>query len=164
METLPYLRACLKETLRMYVAILTHRKVPSSSDWMHFVVDCLVQVSRDCTVTTRAGERYLLPKDDMITVASYVIHYDEKRYPDPHTFNPERWLEPGCPSALDSMGDANWFPFSMGRYSCSGKFLALLEIPTLVALFLREFDAELSVDEVEPNWEQATHTPTRTLD
>eukprot|EP00658_Telonema_sp_P-2_P020006 TRINITY_DN17873_c0_g1_i1.p1 TRINITY_DN17873_c0_g1~~TRINITY_DN17873_c0_g1_i1.p1 ORF type:complete len:481 (-),score=129.63 TRINITY_DN17873_c0_g1_i1:346-1788(-) len=136
-ETLPYLRACLKETLRMYVAILTHRKV-----------------SRDCTITTQAGKKYKLPKDDMITVSSYIVHYDESKYPNPYEFRPERWLEPGNPSSLDSMGDKHWFPFSMGRYSCSGKFLALLEIPTLVALFLREFDCELKEDNAEANWDQ----------
>eukprot|EP00656_Telonema_subtile_P047704 TRINITY_DN5506_c0_g1_i2.p1 TRINITY_DN5506_c0_g1~~TRINITY_DN5506_c0_g1_i2.p1 ORF type:complete len:481 (-),score=113.55 TRINITY_DN5506_c0_g1_i2:124-1566(-) len=136
-ESMPYLRACLKETLRMYVAILTHRKV-----------------SRDCSVTTASGKQYKLPKNDMLTVSSYIVHYDEHRYPNPHEFRPERWLEPDAPSALDSMGDPNWFPFSMGRFSCSGKFLALLEIPTLVALFLREFDAELSEDSAKPNWDQ----------
>lgn len=121
----------------MYVAILTHRKV-----------------ARDCSVTTTSGKQYRLPEGDMITVASYIVHYDEEIYPDPYTFNPERWLVPNPPSALDSMGDRNWFPFSMGRYSCSGKFLALLEIPTLVGLFFREFDAELVADETEANWDQ----------
>jgi cytochrome P450 len=127
-DTIPYIRACLKEVLRMKVAILTHRKV-----------------DRDCHITTSTGEKLRLPKDDMVSIASYLRHFDPAIYPDPHTFYPERWLEPEMleRSPLDSMGDDCWFPFSKGRYSCSGKFLALLEIPTLVAMFLQQFDASL---------------------
>ena len=138
--TLPYVRACLKETLRMKVAILTHRKL-----------------SRDCTITTAAGARFRMLEGDMISVASYLRHYDEALYPQPHEFRPERWLEPGCKSPLDSMGDDYWYPFSKGRYSCSGKFLAMLEIPTLLALLVREFETlELHPDTPMPegNWDQ----------
>jgi cytochrome P450 len=138
--TLPYVRACLKETLRMKVAILTHRKL-----------------SRDCTITTATGARFRMLEGDMISVASYLRHYDEALYPQPHEFRPERWLEPGCKSPLDSMGDDYWYPFSKGRYSCSGKFLAMLEIPTLLALLVREFETlELRPDTPMPegNWDQ----------
>jgi len=137
-ETLPYIRACLKEVLRMKVAMLTHRKV-----------------SRDTSFTTPTGKRYKLPKGDMVTVASYISHYDETVYQNPWEFNPERWLDPAMEklSPLDSTGDDYWYPFSKGRYSCSGKFLALLEIPTLIALFMREFDAELVDPMPSANWQ-----------
>ena len=47
-EALPYIRACLKEVLRMKVAILTHRKV-----------------SRDVAITDSHGKTFKLPKGDM---------------------------------------------------------------------------------------------------
>ena len=121
------------------MAILTHRKV-----------------SRDVSFTTKDGKRYKLPKNDMVTVASFISHYDDLVYPNPWEFNPDRWLTPEMlkMSPLDSTGDDIWFPFSKGRYSCSGKFLALLEIPTLIALFMREFDCELLDPVPKANWEQ----------
>ena len=119
-ETLPYIRACMKEVLRMYISILTHRRV-----------------TRDVPITTSAGATYRLQGGDMLSVASYVRHYDERIYADPHVFRPERWLD-GTTYPED-----HWFPFSKGRYSCSGQHLAKLEMPLLTALLFRRFDMEL---------------------
>jgi cytochrome P450 len=136
-DDLPYIRSCMKEVLRQKVAVLTHRKV-----------------SRDVEVTDQNGINYKIPKGDMLSVASYIRHYDDELYPEPEKFIPERWLEEDCKSPLDSKGDDYWFPFSKGRYSCSGKFLALLEIPALVALMLQEFHAELLDPVPEANWDE----------
>ena len=138
-EALPYIRACLKEVLRMKVAILTHRKV-----------------SRDVAITDSNGKTFKLPRGDMVTVASYLKHYDEGIYPNPQEFRPERWLN--ADGSFDGYTpDDKWFPFSQGRYSCSGKHLAQLEIPLLAALFFRFFDAEIvggAAAVPEANWDE----------
>lgn len=135
-ENLPYTHACLRETLRLYIANMTHRTVTRN-----------IRVSVD-------KKTYRIPKDDMLSLASYIQHYDPKIYPSPETFQPERWLERnkkgawvslstpsgGCPLASKRH---SWYPFSKGRFSCSGQHLAKLEIPTLVALFLQRYDATL---------------------
>ena len=134
-DNLPYTNACLRETLRLYIANMTHRTV-----------------TRDIKVTS-AGRTYRIPQNDMLSLASYVQHYDPEVYPSPSEFRPERWLERrdgawcslsdpagGCPIARKKHA---FYPFSKGRFSCSGQHLAKLEIPTLVALFLQRFDAEI---------------------
>ncbi len=128
-DDLPYTRACMYEVLRMYIANLTHRKV-----------------ARDFPL--KVGDKwYRIPKNDMITSSSYITHYDPNIFPDPFTFRPERWLE-------KKYRHVEYWPFAHGKFSCSGKFLAQLEIPILVGLFFRDFDTEL-VDPMPPaDWER----------
>jgi cytochrome P450 len=118
-HALPYINACMKEVLRMYIANLTHRSV-----------------ARDIPVKT-GGKWIKIPKKDMLSVASYTRHYDPDVYKEPHVFRPERWLGEEQHSLKD------WWPFALGKYSCSGKFLAQGEIPLLVAIFFRDFDANI---------------------
>lgn len=168
-DDLPYTRACMYEVFRMYIANLTHRKV-----------------ARDIPLKSN-GVWYRVPKGDMLTVTSYLRHYDPDVYPNPEQFRPERWLDAQGKLITPKVGD--YFPFAhvslslsfvlvfvfglwglqrvsgkgtdtslgvvdanvgvvgvvgvQGRYSCSGKFLAQLEIPILVGLFFRDFDTRL---------------------
>lgn len=128
-DELPFIGACLKEALRMYIALEHPRKV-------------LRDFSVHDPVT---GKDYRIPAGDRVTLMSYLRHYDANIYPDPSAFRPQRWDNADLPA--DS-----WWPFSKGRYSCSGQHLALLEIPTLIALFFREFDAELQGLLPQPGW------------
>lgn len=131
-EDLPYVRACMYEVFRLYIANLTHRKV-----------------ARDFPLNV-GGKWYRVPKNDMLTVASYVRHWDPDVYPNPSEFRPERWLREDGSIKKVPVGD--FFPFAHGKYSCSGKFLAQLEIPILVGLFFRDFEASL-VDKVpDADW------------
>ena len=126
-----------------YIANLTHRVV-----------------TRQIRVTDSvSGKDYRIPQGHMLTLASYLRHYDSKLYPSEDRFVPERWLDrlpdgsweprlnPQSPSGKQCPVSSRraWFPFSKGRFSCSGQHLAKLEIPTLVALFLQRYDAELDV-------------------
>lgn len=140
-DNIPYTWACLMETLRLYIANMTHRTV----------------TRRIRVKDSVSGKKYAIPKGHMLSLASYLRHYDEKIFPSVRRFAPERWLEkapngsweaklaPGHPDGSKCPVSTRhaWFPFSKGRFSCSGQHLAKLEIPTLVALFLQRFDAEL---------------------
>jgi len=98
-----------------------------------------------------SGKRFTVTKGDQIFITSYTTHYDEKVFPEPHRFNPERWLDKDC-RFNEKAFPANYFiPFGKGRYSCSGRHLLTLELPTLVAMFVRSFDVELidPISEVE---------------
>jgi 24-hydroxycholesterol 7alpha-hydroxylase len=132
---LPFTRACMSEVLRMYIANITIRKV-----------------ERDFELEMSSGTTYRVPKGDSIFLTSYTTHYDEKVFPEPHCFNPDRWLDKEGKFNEKAL-PANYFvPFGKGRYSCSGRHLLQLELPTLVAMFLRDFDAELIDPVPEPDW------------
>jgi len=129
-KVLPYISAVVKEVLRMKVANITHRKAQMTFG--------LKSVN---------GKTYRIPKGDTMTVCSYLEHMNGNTFPQPEVFDPERWLD-GSKYPSNS-----WIPFGGGPNTCSGKFLSIMEITTLVALFFREFDADLMDPLPEEEWE-----------
>jgi cytochrome P450 len=137
-KTLPYINAVIKEVLRHKVANIVHNKI---------VQPFALAATTKCVDNKKKTQYYPISKGDMATVCSYLQHHDTAYYKDPYEFRPERWLD-------NSKRPYNsYFPFGGGPNMCSGKFLALQEIATLVALFFREFDAELMDDIPEENWD-----------
>merc|ERR1719198_814268 len=125
----------MNETLRIYIANGTMRKV-----------------QRDFEVTMSDGNTYTVPKGDNFMLTSYTTHYDEKVFPEPQRFDPERWLDASGNIDPKACPTNHFIPFGKGRYSCSGRHLLTLELPTLVAMFIRDFDAELIDPLPEPDW------------
>ncbi len=67
--------------------------------------------------------------------------YDERMFPDPDTFVPERWLnEDG--SLRPDMRDAELSAFGFGRRICPGRHLAAASIWIGIASVLSIFDLE----------------------
>ena len=59
---------------------------------------------------------------ELCTTPRAILH-DEKHYPDPHTFNPDRFLNPD--GALDAnMLDPEEAAFGFGRRVCPGQHMA----------------------------------------
>lgn len=134
-KCLPFTRACMNETLRMYIANISIRKV-----------------HKDFEITMKGGERYHIPVGDNIFVTSYTTHYDENVFPDPYTYRPERWLD-ASGAFNEKAFPYEWFiPFGKGRYSCSGRHLLTLELPSLVALFVKTFDVQMVDPLPEADW------------
>ncbi|KAL4262069.1 cytochrome P450 family protein [Pleurotus pulmonarius] len=65
---------------------------------------------------------YFLPKGSTVFANIWAHLRDEKYYPDPDTFNPERFLKDGeiDPKTLDPMPN-----FGVGRRMCAGRFFAM---------------------------------------
>lgn len=114
---LPYLEACLKETLRLHPPgplLLPHRAVET------------------CEVMG-----FTIPKDSEILVNMWAIARDPKIWDDPLSFKPERFLS----SRLDYMGtDFEYFPFGSGRRFCPGQPLASRVVPVIIASLIHNFD------------------------
>jgi cytochrome P450 len=59
---------------------------------------------------------------------------DEKEFPEPHVFKPERWLE------NTELQKSKYFaPFGVGPRICAGRYLAESESRLLVASFVQRF-------------------------
>nr|GEZ00780.1 probable (S)-N-methylcoclaurine 3'-hydroxylase isozyme 2 [Tanacetum cinerariifolium] len=98
---LPFLEACLKETLRLHPPgpLLIPRKATQTCEIMG----------------------YSVPKDCQILVNVWAIHRDPNIWDDPLSFKPERFIG----SNLSYKGnDFRYLPFGSGRRMCPGERMA----------------------------------------
>ncbi|XP_059629319.1 probable (S)-N-methylcoclaurine 3'-hydroxylase isozyme 2 [Cornus florida] len=114
---LPYLEACVKETLRLHPPgplLLPHR------------------ATQTCEVMG-----YTIPKDSQVLVNVWAIARDPAIWDDPLSFKPERFLKSG----LDYMGiNFEYLPFGSGRRMCPGQPLVSRVVPLILASLVHHFD------------------------
>ncbi|KAJ5401140.1 hypothetical protein N7465_011629 [Penicillium sp. CMV-2018d] len=113
-RNLPYLNMVISETLRIYTAVPfgLPRSVPSEG---------------------ASFNGYFLPSGATVSTQSYSLHRDPTIFPDPYTFNPERWENP-----TKEMKDIS-IPFGGGSRICIGLHLARMELRLGSVLYFREF-------------------------
>lgn len=83
------------------------------------------------------GER-VLPAGTHVMFSSYLLHRDPDRYPDPHRFDPDRWL-----TTRPTGQDASYIPFGAGARGCVGEAFAWKELETLLGAVAREWQLTL---------------------
>lgn len=120
---LPYLSACIRESLRLHPPIpnLFSRLVPSAG---------------------KTIDGFPIPAGTQMLSHAVVVQQDADAFgPEPvDEFRPERWLESEERSARM---EAVMFTFGMGPRVCLGKELALMEMHKLVPEVFRRFDVEV---------------------
>ncbi|KAL3725087.1 hypothetical protein ACJRO7_030147 [Eucalyptus globulus] len=118
MESLPYLQATVKESLRLYPP--TPVLVPH-------------EAREDCTISG-----YLISKGTWIFINAWKLHRDPRVWFDQEKFSPERFLT--SHSGVDALGQHFEFvPFGSGRRSCPGASFALRVIHLTLARLLQGF-------------------------
>ena len=60
---------------------------------------------------------YRIPAGSTILGLQWCMNHDDRNFPDPHTFNPSRWLEPGAE-------ELKYHAFGFGRRICPGRYVA----------------------------------------
>lgn len=117
---LPYMQAVIKETLRIHPA--TPFLVPRRANYE-------VEING-----------YTIPKNAQIFVNVWAIGRDSSIWPDPTSFEPERFFK----SEIDYKGqDFEFLPFGSGRRICPGISLADRMLPLMVASLIHNFDWKL---------------------
>ncbi|XP_058248817.1 sterol 26-hydroxylase, mitochondrial-like [Hemibagrus wyckioides] len=116
---MPYLKAVIKETLRMYPVLPVNARLLSEKD------------------VIIGG--HLFPKKTTFIMHHYAIGRDEKIFPEPRVFKPERWLRDRMerPSPFGSI------PFGFGVRGCLGKRIAELEMHLALARIIKLFEVKL---------------------
>lgn len=129
---LPYIRACMKESLRwMPTTILG--AVPhavTQDDWY---------------------EGYFIPKDAGVMNNVWAIHMDPKRHADPRTFDPERYIN-DTQTLADSAANPDaskrdQFTFGAGRRICPGIHVAERSLFLGMSRMLWAFKVEPVLDQ-----------------
>ncbi|KAI9720219.1 MAG: hypothetical protein M1812_003037 [Candelaria pacifica] len=127
LEKLPYMNAAINEGLRITIPIASR----------------LTRVAPDRDLFYKD---YLIPAGTTVGMNMADLHHNEKLFPDPSAFIPERWLGP---EAVNNK--RNLVPFSKGSRNCVGMNLAYAEMPLITAAMFTRFDMELfetTIDDV----------------
>ena len=80
---------------------------------------------------------YSLPAGTRVGACIYLAHRNPEVYPDPETFNPERFLNM-------TPDPASWLPFGGGIRRCIGASFALYEMKIVLGTLLSMYDFELA--------------------
>lgn len=132
-KNLPYLKACLDESLRLSPPVSrgVERRTPPGG----------MEIS---------GES--IPGDVAVSVPTYVVHRDPTIFSDPDEFRPERWLEDG--EEAKQMRDA-FIPFSTGARGCIGRNISMIEQQIVIATLVHRYEFALPYGNWELEWEEA---------
>lgn len=116
---MPYLTACLDETLRMYPPFFQLvRKVTRDVEYKDFVI----------------------PKGRLVAVSPAAVQRLPDLWDRPNVFDPSRFL----PENKDNIQKNSWIPFGGGRHQCTGKKFAITSIKTAVSWLIRNYQMELT--------------------
>ena len=127
LNSLAYLKAVIKETLRLHMPaplLLPHLSMA------------------DCNI-----EGYTIPSGTRAIVNSWALARDPSYWEKADEFMPERFMEGGSAAAMDNKGnDFQYLPFGAGRRICPGINFASSTIEVMLANLVYHFNWELPVE------------------
>ncbi len=121
LRALPYTRAVLEETMRLY---------PPS--WM---------ITREALADDVVAG-YRVPRGSQLLISAYGIHRAPELWPEPDRFRPERFL-PDAPEARERHRFA-YVPFGGGPRGCLGEQYALLEMACVLTRIAQKVTLQLA--------------------
>jgi cytochrome P450 len=152
LTSLPYTHAAFKESQRLSGAAST-----------------LIHQLQDGVEKDTLPNGLEISGDTVVFLNVEGIHYNERMFPNPTAFQPERWLIQDK-DRLANM-DYNYFAFGGGTRVCPGQQLAMLEATIAAALLAYSFDFALACPKEEihrvqsfticPNWMPVHLTPVK---
>jgi|SRR5690242_12988745 len=124
-KSVTYLDNFISETLRLRPALLTGgpRETPSKG--------------------TQIDEVFI-PGNTNVLIPTALIHRDQRWWPEPHDFVPERFGERRLEMRTDQ---APYLPFSLGAYNCPGKNLAQMSLRIALSVIAQSFDISFAPGE-----------------
>lgn len=132
LKNMTYLKACLKESLRMYPLIPRNIRVLNNN-------------------VVLSG--YEVPKGTHVVMVSGPLMQDETYFPRGKEFLPERWLRQSanssdtfreCTRTLKPSSPFIYLPFGFGPRSCIGRRIAEMELEMCTARLIRNFHVEFN--------------------
>ncbi|MFG1804311.1 cytochrome P450 [Micromonospora carbonacea] len=82
------------------------------------------------TVTTARVGRSTIPPGAELVYSPYLLHHDDRWFPDPARFDPDRWL----PANARQVPKGAYIPFAAGSYQCIGRQFAISELVMITAV------------------------------
>jgi len=82
---------------------------------------------------------FVIPERSVVIMSQYIMHRDERYFPDPERFDPERWT----PEAQATRPKFSYFPFGGGTRVCIGEQFAWMEGILLLAILAQKWGMRL---------------------
>ena len=102
-----YLRAVIEESMRLYNPVL--------------------RMERKASCDFPLGDTgIIIEKGTIVVIPVWAIHHDPDVYPDPETFDPERFMDDKRRAEIRA--GSIYLPFGQGKRDCIGKDFAIMEI------------------------------------
>ncbi|XP_038218945.1 probable cytochrome P450 49a1 [Zerene cesonia] len=120
---MPYLKACIKEVLRLYPVVIGNGR----------------QLTKDTVICG-----YKIPKGTQVIFQHYVMGNSEEYFTNAKEFEPERWLQRSSfkhPFAS--------LPFGFGKRMCLGRRFAELEMHVMICKMVQTFKMEYHHDPLD---------------
>ncbi|MCJ1264133.1 hypothetical protein MMC22_004004 [Lobaria immixta] len=124
LERLPYLMACVEESIRLACGQIARSP----------------RVSRDAPITYGS---WTIPPGVPVSMSTWQMHHDERIYPKSFEFIPERWLNNSRGPDGQKYLKRYMTSFGKGTRICLGMNLAYAEITMMIAALFRRFEFEL---------------------
>jgi len=122
LEKLPFLSACIYESLRIAVPVSADLpRVVTGGDW-HF-------------------KGYVIPNGTTVSSNAVAVHFNEQIFPEAHEFKPERWLD--AEGRFSNKLEQWLVSFGKGPRSCLGQSMAMVELYLFMAAFFRLFRVDM---------------------
>ncbi|KAI0196450.1 putative benzoate 4-monooxygenase cytochrome P450 [Astrocystis sublimbata] len=112
-EQVEYLGACIKEGLRILRLFRRKGRISIDKDLQY--------------------KEWTIPQNTPVSMSPFSMHIDPEVFPDPFTFNPDRWLGKN----YDSKMDRNLNPFLQGSRICIGMHVAWAQMYLILATLFR---------------------------
>ncbi|MFN2399198.1 MAG: cytochrome P450 [Gemmatimonadaceae bacterium] len=87
---------------------------------------------------------FVVPTRSFVLMSPFIMHRDERYYPDPERFDPERWT----PEAQQSRPRFGYFPFGGGPRQCIGEQFAWMEGIIIIATLAQRWRFHLAAGHV----------------
>ena len=145
LSKMPYLKACIKEVLRLYPVYFIPR----------------------ITEQDLVLSGYKIPAGTPVMILSYAMGISEKYFKEPFSFKPERWLRAQRRSPSGNSASVDAFaslPFGFGTRACVGRRVSELEQYLLLTRILQSYQIFYPTGETpEPKTHGAPIIPDRPL-